>query len=60
MLQKKPVKVWDINVNNIAITKLVKTKTNSKYLIRLKFDKAIIPLVLIMPAMSGYVQTSQV
>ena len=60
MLQKKPVKVWDINANNIAITKLVKTKTNSKYLIRLKFDKATIPLVLIMPAMSGYVQTSQV
>ena len=60
MLQKKPVKVWDISVNNIAITKLVKTKTNSKYLIRLKFDKVTIPLVLIMSTMSRYVQTSQV
>ena len=60
MLQKKPAKVWDINVNNIVITKLVKTKTNSKYLIRLKFDKATIPLVLIMSTMCGYVKTSQV
>ena len=30
---KKPTKVWDVNVDNIVILKLVKTKTNSKCLI---------------------------
>ena len=54
---KKPIKIWDVNVDNIVISKLVKTKTNSKYLIGIKFDKAIRPLVLIMPKMSGYVKT---
>ena len=53
---KKPIKIWDVNVDNIVISKLVKTKTNSKYLIGIKFDKAIRPLVLIMPKMSGYVK----
>ena len=33
MLQKKPIKIWDLNVDNIVILKLVITKTNSKYLI---------------------------
>ena len=28
---KKPKKIWDVNVDNIVISKLVKTKTNSKY-----------------------------
>ena len=40
---KKPIKLWDVSVNNIVISKLVKTKTNSKYLIGIKFDKAIKP-----------------
>ena len=57
---KKPIKFWDVNVNNIVISKLVKTKTNSKYLIVINFDKAVRPLVLIMPKMSGYVQTFKV
>ena len=35
------------------ISDLIKRKTNSKYLIGY-FDKAITPLVLIMPKMSGY------
>ena len=35
------------------ISKLIETKTNSKYLIGYS-DKAIRPLVLIMPKMSGY------
>ena len=43
----------------IVISKLVKTKTNSKYLIRY-LDKDIKPLVLIMPKMSGYVKTFKV
>ena len=34
-------------------------KTNSEYLIRY-LDKAIKPLVLIMPKMSGYVKTFKV
>ena len=29
MLQKKPIKIWDANFNNIVISKLVKTKSNS-------------------------------
>ena len=56
MLQKN---LWDVNVDNIVISKLVKTKTNSKYLIGY-FDKDIKPLVLIMLEMSGYVETFKV
>ena len=58
-VSKKPIKIWDIGVDNIVISKLVKTKTNSKYLIGIKFDKAIRPLVL-MFKMSGYVRTFKV
>ena len=60
MLQKKPIKTWNVNVDNVVISKLIETKTNSKYLIGIKFDKAIRPLVLIMPKMSGYVKTFKV
>ena len=56
MLQKN---LWDVNVDNIVISKVVKTKTNSKYLIGY-FDKDIKPLVLIMLEMSGYVETFKV
>ena len=35
-------------------------KTNSKYLIGIKFDKAIRPFVLIMPEMSGYIKIFKV
>ena len=28
---KKPTKNWDVNVDNIIISKLIKAKTNSKY-----------------------------
>ena len=44
MLQKA-YKFWDVNVYNIVISKLIGTKTNYKYLIGIKFDKAIKPLV---------------
>ena len=57
---KKPIKILDVNVDNIDITKLVKKETNSKCLIGIKFDKAIRPLVLIRPKMSGYVKTIKV
>ena len=59
MLQNKSIKIWDVNVDNVIISKLVKTKANSKYFIGY-LDKAIGPLVLIMPKMSGYVKTFKV
>ena len=57
---KKPIKIWDVNVDNIVVSKLVETKTNSKSLVGIKVDKAIRSLVLIMPKMSGYVKTFKV
>ena len=56
---KRPIKIWDANDDNIVISKLVKTKTNSKYLVGY-LDKAIRPLVLIMPKMNEYVKTFKV
>ena len=56
---KNPIKIWDVNVDNIVISKLIETKTNSKYLIGYS-DKAVRPSVLIMPKMSGYVNTFKV
>ena len=40
---KKPVKIWDVDVDvdNIVISKLIEKKANFKYLIGIKFDKAI-------------------
>ena len=59
MLQKKPIQIWDVNVDSIVVSKLVKTKTNSMYFIWY-LDKNIRPLVLILPKMSGYVKTFKV
>ena len=56
---KKPIKIWDTDVNTIVISKLAETKTNCKYLIGY-LDKFIRPLVLILPNMSGYVKTFKV
>ena len=56
MLQKKLYKCWDVDVVNIVIPNLVKTKTNSKYFIGY-LDKYIRPLFSIIPKMSGYVKT---
>ena len=56
---KKPIETWDVNVDNIIISKLVKKKTNSKYLTGY-LDKDIRPLVLIMPKGSGYAKTFKV
>ena len=58
MLQQN-YKVWDVNVDKIVMSKLFKTKTNSKYLIGYS-DKAAKPLILIIPKMSGYVQIFKV
>ena len=43
----------------IFISKLIETKTNSRYLIGY-INKVIIPLVFIFPKISGYVKTFQV
>ena len=56
---KKLIKIWDVNVDNIVISKLIETKTYSKYLIGY-LNKVIRSLVLIMPKMSGYVKTFKV
>ena len=40
--RKKPIKIWEVNADDIVISKLVKRKTNFKYLIGC-------PLVLVMP-----------
>ena len=56
---KKLIKIWDVNVHNIVILKLVNIKTIVKYLIRY-LDKGIRALVLIMSKMSGYVKTFKV
>ena len=53
---KRPITVRDVNVDNIVISKLLKTKFDSKYLIGY-LDKTISPLALIMPKMSGNVKT---
>ena len=44
---KKPVNIWDVNTDNIAISQLIQTKTNSKYLIGY-LDKVIRSLVLVL------------
>ena len=44
---EKSLKIWDVNVDKTVISKLVKAKTNCKYLIGY-LDKAIAPLVAIM------------
>ena len=53
---KKTTNIWNVTIDNLVISKLVKTKTNSKYFIGY-LQKAISPLVLVMPKMSGYVKT---
>ena len=57
---KKPVKTWDARIDNIVISKLVETKSNSKYLIGINFDKAIRPLVLVMHKIRRSVKTFKV
>ena len=56
---KRPIKIWDVAVDNIVISKLVKTKTISKYLIGY-LDKTTRPLVLVMPKIRGYIKTFKV
>ena len=49
---KISTKIWDVDDNNMVISNLINTKTNSKYLIGYS-NKTISPLVLILPKLSG-------
>ena len=56
---KLSVNIWDVNIDNIAMSILIKTKSNSKYLIGY-LDELIRPLVLIFPKINGYVKTFKI
>ena len=56
---KKKIKIWDVYVGNITISKLIKTETNSKYFDGY-LDKLIRPLVLTLPKKRWYVKTFKV
>ena len=56
ILQQKKGKPMLIIVDNIVDSKLIKTKTNYKYLIGY-LDEVIRPLILVLPKMSGYFKT---
>ena len=49
------MKIQDVDVGNIFISKLIETWTNSKYLIGY-LDDVMTPLVLSLPKMNGYVK----
>ena len=53
---KKPIRIWDVDLEKLVISKLVKTYKSSNYFIGY-LDKFIRPLALILPKMSGYVKT---
>ena len=46
-MREKTISIWDVNIDNIVILKLVETETNSKYLIGY-LDKVVRQLVLIL------------
>ena len=50
------MKIWDVDVDYIVISKLIETKNNSKYLIGYLSD-VIWLLVLILPKSSRYVKS---
>ena len=56
---KKAIIIWDFNVDNIVITKLVERKTNSKFLTG-HLDKVMRPLFLASLKMSRNVTTVKV
>ena len=56
---KKTIKICDIHSDNIVVSKLTETKTNSKYLIGY-LDEAIGPSVLVLPKTSGYIKIFKV
>ena len=46
--KQKKKRNWDVNVDNIVISKSIETKNSSKYLIG-ELDDVIRPLLLIVP-----------
>ena len=48
--------IWEVNVNNLAISKLVDTNNNSTYLIEY-LGEVTTPLVLTLPKLSEYIKT---
>ena len=55
---KRPINIWDVNIDSIIISKLLKIKGGSKYLTEY-LDKFIKPLDLILSKMRWYVKTSK-
>ena len=53
---KKSIKIWNVDVDNIVISKLIETNNNSRYLIGY-LEEVKRPLVLILPKMIGFVKT---
>ena len=53
----KPIQIWNINVDTIVTSGLVKAKNTSKYLIRY-LDEDTRRLVLIVPKMTAYAKRS--
>ena len=53
---KKPINIWDVNVDNIVISKLKQKLILTKDFIGIKLDKAIKSLVLIVAETCGYVK----
>ena len=56
---KKPINIWDVNLDDIVISKLIETKTISKHFTGY-LDKVIRSLVLVLPTMNGYVKIFKV
>ena len=56
---KKLIKIWNVNFDNIVVSKLIKTKTYSKYLIGY-LDGVIRPLFLILPKISWFVKIMEI
>ena len=56
---KKLIKIWNVNFDNIVVSKLIKTKNYSKYLIGY-LDWVIRPLVLILLKISWFVKIIKV
>ena len=48
--------IWEVNVNNLVISKLVDTNNNSTYLIEY-LGEVTTPLVLTLPKLSEYIKT---
>ena len=55
LCKTKIIKIWNVNVDNIVISKLIGAKNNSKYLIGY-LDNVVISLVLILHIEGEYVK----